>query len=671
MATISVGGIGSGLDVNGILEQLVAAERLPTENRLNFKEATLQAELSAFGSIKSAVSTFQSSLSNLKSASSFTTTGVNVGDTDVLTATTTSVAQEGSYSVETQSLAQAHSLASIAFDKLDETIGSGTLTFSFGETDYDPGTSFIANDDTYTNFEKNTERSSESIVIDSSNNTVTGIRDAINEKDIGVSASIVDDGAGYRLLLTSTQQGLDNSLEISVDEGTGGTNTNTEGLSLLAFNENATNVEQTQAAQDAKITVNGLTLFRESNSLTGAIPGVTLNIKKLGTTQVNVTNTSNTQAQANISIFVNSFNDLTTTFNSLTKFGGENEENGILLGDTTSKNVLQQIRRENGNAINNGGTFNSLASIGITTQRDGTLSLDAKKLSDAFTDDFDSVARLFYDSGNASDSNVSFSNSSSSTQEGNYQVSISKLATQGKLVGEPVSGPITINASNDSFSLNVDGNSTGTITINSGLYTDMDTLASEIENRINQQGSQSASVSVSYSGGAFQISSSSYGSASTVTVATSNSSLKFTVDAVSSSGANVVGSIGGLPAIGNGQQLVGSGKAAGLELTVRGNTIGSRGDITFSKGLAAKLDSVLSEFLGKDGQVTAKTDSINKQIKDIEEQRLDLSVRVASVEARYRKQFTALDVLMGQLNTTSSFLQQQLDSLPGVAFNQN
>jgi len=395
MATLSVGGIGSGLDVNGILEQIVEAERVPTENRLNVKEATLQAELSAFGSVKGAVSTFQSSLGKLKYASLFNSSDVSVSNPDILSASTSSIAKEGTYSVEVKSLAQSHTLASIAFDELDDVIGSGTMTFNFGTTVYDPGTDFQTADDTYTSFTQNPERSSESIVIDNTNNTISGIRDAINDADIGVTASIVDDGSGYRLLISSEDQGLDNSLQITVDEGgIPADNIDTTGLSVLAFNSNATNVEQTQTAQDAEITVNGLTVFRESNTVTGAIPGITLNLKDAdigNPVQLTISNNNVQEAQSNITNFVTAFNELTTVFNGLTEFSGDDGQNGILLGDTTTRNILQQIRRELGGFINNGGDFNSLSSIGITTSRDGSLALDSDALNAALNEDFDSL----------------------------------------------------------------------------------------------------------------------------------------------------------------------------------------------------------------------------------------------------------------------------------------
>lgn len=678
MATISAAGIGSGLDVSGILEQIVEAERAPTETRLNAKEASLQAELSAFGTLKGAVGTFQSSLGKLTSAALFNSSSVSVSDPDILSASSSSIATEGSYSVEVKSLAQSHSLASIAFDNIDDVIGSGTLTFNFGTTDYNPGTDFATGDDTYTGFTSNIERSNESIVIDSTNNTVSGLRDAINNADIGVTASIVDDGSGYRLLISSEQQGLDNSLSISVDEGGAvADNTDTSGLSVLAFNSIATNAEQTQAASDAELTINGLTVFREENTVNGAIPGVTINLKSTDVgnpVQLKISSSNASEAEKNIGAFVSSFNEMIGVFNSLTAYGGDNAQNGILLGDTTTRNIVQQVRSELGGLVDNAGSFNSLSSIGITTERDGTLKLDSGSLKSALSDDFDSVAQLFYANGNPSDSDVTVSGSSLSTQEGRYNVSIAALATKGAFTADTVSGPITIDSSNDTFSFKVDGTSSSSISISQATYTDLNALAQEIENRINNSNalqSNGQGVSVSYESGAFKITSNTYGSDSSVTLASQNNSLGFSSSSVSTEGTDVTGSIGGLPATGSGRFLTASGAATGLVLEITGSNAGNRGSVTFSRGLASKLNTLLSGFQNEEGQITAKTDSLNDQISSISQERVDLTKRVAELEDRYRRQFSSLDVLISQLNATSSFLQQQLDSLPGVTFNKN
>jgi len=648
MATITAAGIGSGLDVNNILEQIVEAERAPAESRLDLKETNLQAELSAFGSFKSSVSLFQTSLGKLQSAALFNSSDVSVSNTDVLTASTSSISKPGNFSVEVKSLAQAQTLASIAFNELDDVIGSGTLTFDFGTTVYDPGTDYATGDDTYTSFTKNSERPSESIVIDNTNNTISGIRDAINAADIGVSATIVDDGSGFRLLLASDQQGLDNSLQVNVSEGgTVADDTDMSGLSVLAFNSIASNAEQTQSALDANISVNGLSVLRESNSIVGAIPGVTLNLKTADVgnpVQLVITSNNVEKSQENIGDFVDAFNELATVYNNLSAFGGNDGQNGILLGDNTSRNIIQQMRRELGDFSSNGGSFNSLSSIGITTARDGTLKLDAAVLNKALENDFDSVTQLFYASGNTTDSDVTFNSSTASTKAGDYSISVGSLATQGQLVAQGISGPITINATNDSFSLFVDGASTGNIAITQASYSDLNSLAQEIETRVNASSALqniSLNISVSYVSGALQFTSSSYGVNSSVSTSLQNSTLGLTSAATSSAGSDVTGSIGGLSAIGEGRVLTGSGEASGLAVEIAGSTAGSRG----------------------------RTDSINKQILDISEQRVDLDARVAQIEERFRRQFSSLDVLISQLNATSSFLQQQLDSLPGISFN--
>jgi len=668
MATITSGGIGSGLDVNGIIDQIVAAERGPTESRLNLKEAKLQAELSAFGSLKSAVSTFQNSLGKLKSATFFNSSTVSVSNTDVLTASTSSIAQAGTFSVEVKSLAQAHTLASIAFSDIDDPIGNGTLTFNFGTTDFTAP-------NTYTSFSPNLENTGGSVVIDNTNNTVSGVRDAINQANLGVTASIVDNGSGFQLLIASDQQGADNSIEITVDEGGAAPlNIDATGLSVLAFNSNVTTFSQTQtqAGVDADLTINGLSVKRESNSVSGVINGVTLNLLSADVgnpLQVTIADNNTTEATTNINSFVSAYNELATLSAGLTDFDGQDGKNGILLGDTTARNVMQQIRRELGGVINNGGSFNGLSSIGISTKSDGTLVVDNTELSDALTLDFDSVAQLFYANGNPSDNGINFISNTQSAVDDVYRVSISSAATQGQLLGAASAG-LDIDATNDTFSLIVDGISTATISLTQQTYVDQDSLAQEIEDKINADSSllaAGANVNVIYDtgSGVFQVTSSSYGENSNVSVNAQNTFLGFTNSAGSTVGTNVAGSIGGSPATGSGRFLTGSG----LVLEVTGTATGNRGDVAFSQGLASKLDNLMNVFLASDGQLTAKTDSINNQVTDITTQREDLNTRVGVIEARFRRQFAALDVLLGRLNNTSSFLEQQLASLPTIGGN--
>lgn len=665
MPTLSASGIGSGLDINNLLQQIVAAERAPTENRLNLQEAKTQAEISAFGILKSSITSFKSSLNSLKTSSGFSVNTVSIGDKSLLSASASSIATAGSYSVEVESLAQSHSLATVAFDSLDSIVGTGTLTFDFGTTVYNSG------DDTYTSFTTNPDKTSQSIEITNANNTVEGLRDAINDADIGVTATVVDDGSGFRLLITSDDSGLQNSLEISVDEGGGAADTDTVGLSQLAFNSAATNAEETLAASDAIVKINGLQVTRESNTISGAIHGVTLNLKSADVgnpTQVTI-NRDNSNAEKNIGNFVAKYNELVTAIDNLTKFGGDDGQSGLLLGDTTTRNILSQVRRVVGAVIPNDSAFNTLSSIGITTQRDGTLGLDSSKLSSALSSDFDTVSKLFYSNGSISDSDISFISSTSSTQEGRYDVRISQLATKGQLAAEAVAGPITIDAANSLLNFKIDGVSSGNINLTEAVYADMDALASEIQSRLNgSTGLQDGgvSISVSYVTDHFEITSNSFGSESTIEISTNNNDLGFNANAVVTDGLDVAGTINGITATGEGQLLTGSGVALGLVLEITGGTTGNRGVVEFSNGFSGKLDALLAGFLSSTGSITAKTNSLDAAIESIAEQRITLTKRVDAIEKRYRSQFVALDVLLGRLNVTSSYLTQQLESLPDI-----
>ncbi|TNF33534.1 MAG: flagellar hook protein, partial [Gammaproteobacteria bacterium] len=151
-----------------------------------------------------------------------------------------------------------------------------------------------------------------------------------------------------------------------------------------------------------------------------------------------------------------------------------------------------------------------------------------------------------------------------------------------------------------------------------------------------------------------------------VSVISTNASLGLTSGAIATAGSDVVGSIGGLPATGSGQLLTGTGAASGLALEITGTTIGNRGVVHFTRGAAGRLDALLSEFLASDGQLTTKTDSLNSQIEEINQQRELLAKRVAAVEQRYRTQFETMDVLLGQLQVTSDYLEQQLSTLPKI-----
>lgn len=669
MATLTATGIGSGLDVNSLLEQIVNAERVPTENRLNLQEAELLEEISAYGSVKSVLSGFQSSISALGLNSTFNSHTVSIQNDDLFSASASSIADEGSYNVEVRQLASRHSLASAAFTEVTDTIGTGTLTFEFGTTDYVSGT------DTYNSFTTNPDISSESIIIDSSNNTVEGVRDAINEADIGISASVIYDGSGYRLLISSDDTGKETSLRITVDEGgLPADNIDTTGLSQLAFEDNATNLDQTQEALDAELTVNGLLITRDTNSISGAINGVTLSLKSAdigNPTTLDITK-SDAAASSAIKSFVSAYNELVGTLNSLTAYNTETEQGSALTGDTTTISLLSQIRREMGDLITGlSGPYTSLYQIGINTERDGTLAIDDATLSSALSDNLQAVAQLFTASGTPTDADVSYLNASSNTQPGRYSVFISSLATQGQMIGDAILEPITIDATNETINISVN-NVPVNITLNQGSYTGTE-LAQELQNRINSNSTlqlAGASVTIAFDTDHLEITSNVYGDDSKVTVSSDYTDFGLTTSSTATSGTDVVGSIGGVPAEGDGQNLTGTGDAEGLKLLITGTDTGDSGSVNYSLGYAANLTNLLTNMLSSNGIVTNKTNSLQAQVDLISEERVKLDQRVSAIEERYRRQFVNLDVLLGGLQATSNYLTQQLDAIPKITINQ-
>ncbi len=670
MASISVSGIGSGLDIASLVDQLVTAERTPVENRLNTKEATVQAKLSAYGMLKSALSSFQTTVSGLSDVNAFLGLKATSSDSSVVGVSTTSSAISGNYSVEVSTLAAAHSIASKAFTDTSSSVGTGSLTFQFGTYD-SGGNTFTANAD----------KSIQVVDIASGDNSLVGIRDAVNNADIGVSASIVNDGSGYRLVFQSDDSGAANSIKVTVSDSTDANNLDDAGLSQLAYDPTAAlgtgkNMSQTVAAVDASFSVNGLSVTSSSNQVTSVIEGVTLNLKDVTSgTPVSISVARDTSGiTSKVQSFVTSYNDMMKTLSSLTSYDASTGQAGILLGDSIARTVTSQVRSLLSSSVSGlTGNYTSLVNLGITTQADGTLSLNETTLSSALSSDYSVVGKLFAAVGTTDDSLVSYVDSTSNTAIGEYAVNITQLATQATVTGAATSGfPLTVDANNDNFVIKVDGVQSSSISLTQKSYTSGDELAVELQSRINGDTTlknAGVSVNVSFVTDHFEISSNTYGSDSTIEIVTVDtntaSSLGLSV-ATGTNGVDVAGTIGGVTATGSGQILTGNGSATGMSLKIEGTTTGSRGSVVFSRGIADQINSLLDGYLASDSTIAARTDGLNNRLDDINEQRDRLAVRLAIIEQRYTTQFTALDTLIGQMQSTSTYLASQLAALPGA-----
>lgn len=664
-------GIGSNLDVNGLVSKLMQVESQPL-TALATKEASYQAKVSAFGTLTGAVNAFQSSLNSLNNPTTFQNLSATSSDSSVITSSTSSVAAAGTYNVSVTKIAQSQSLSSAGQASTTSSIGSNssstTITFQFGTIS---GGTLLNGKYTGATFTQDPNQASTNITINSSNNSLQGIRDAINAASVGVTASIVGDGSAlpYHLVLNSTKSGAASSLRISTSGETGGTDVGT----LLNYDpEQATQTfTEVQTAQNAALTVNGVGISSSSNNVTTAIQGLTINALKSGSATLTVAPNTNA-IQTGINSFVKAYNDLNSALNTLTSYNASTQKAGVLLGDATARGIQSQIRGALATAVNGlGGKVTTLSSVGISFQKDGSLALDSSKLSTALTTSFTEIGGLFSSVGKASDSLTSVVGSSSSTKPGNYPLNITSFATQGALTGDAnLSSGLTIVA-NTTLAVTIDGISSN-VNLSAGTYTSAQ-LTTLLQSSINGVSSFSSSglslvASIDSGTGFLTLKSNSYGSTSNVTLTsvTGTAASAFTGTLTTgTAGQNVAGTINGVGATGAGQILTASAgtDAEGLKVLINGGSIGDRGSLYFSRGYAYKLTNLVSNFTGTSGSITASTNSINQTIKDIGKQRTTLNSRLIDTEARYRAQFIALDKTISTLNNTSTFLTQQLSAL--------
>jgi flagellar hook-associated protein 2 len=396
--TLSAAGVGSGLDVKSLVSQLMAVEQRPL-TLLTAQEASYTAKLSGLGSVSGNLSALQTAAQSLvpASAASFK---ASVSDSSVLSASAGSTAAAGSYAVAVTSLAQPQKLIAAGVASSTDAIGSGTsttLTIELGTISGGTLTNGIYAGASYA---PDPNKTPVVLTIDGSNNTLSGIRDAINAADAGVTATIINDGSGapYRLSLTSNDTGAVSSMRLTA-------NGDAAIDALLSHDpQSATqNLTQTQAAQNAQFSVDGVSISSPSNSVTDAIQGVTLTLVKASPDPNPATSTVTVQRDyANLTAALNSvvqgYNNANKSIASATAKGA------ALQGDWAVLSLQHQIRSILGSAQATSGTLTMLSQLGISFQKDGTLALDSAKLSAVLSSNFAGAAALASALGNSIDS---------------------------------------------------------------------------------------------------------------------------------------------------------------------------------------------------------------------------------------------------------------------------
>lgn len=433
MATVSSLGVGSGIDLQALVDGFISAESQSRLIPLDRQEAAATAKISAYGALKSAISTFNSSINSLGSASTFEARRATSSDNESLTISTSPNASIASYQVDVVSVGTAQRLTGSslldatgsALADVNTAIGGGELTIQQGSQ-----TAFT-------------------VEIDPTASSLTDIANAINnaEGNTGVEASVITADAGPTLVIQASEVGADNAISISVDD-IDENDTDTQGLSQLSFDGVDDNLTESVGAGNASITVNGQAATSTSgNSFDSIVEGVTFNALQVTTETVTASVSKNTSASVTAAEgFVTAYNELIDSVNQLTSVSGENASaSGPLVGDSAVRFLTSTLRNNLFGATITGQPLGvrTLSDIGINVDRDGKLSLDSSDFESILESNFDDVVRLLTSDGSDLDQN--------------QQLTAATVDAASTVVG---GGDITLTVGGDGFTVSLVAGST-------------------------------------------------------------------------------------------------------------------------------------------------------------------------------------------------------------------
>lgn len=350
-------GVGSGLDLESLVQNLVAAEARPIQ-LLESRKVDLDLKISGFGQIQSALSEFQAAVSALNTPEAFRGVSASSSDDSIFSASASQSAVTGSNVVEVTQLAQNNKFGTQSFTNEDEIIGTGELSFTVaGET--------------FT------------VAITSENNTLAQIRDAINAEsgNSTVQASIINVDEGSKLILTANESGIANQIAFTVTDDDAN-NTDDAGLSQLVFG-----IQELDEARDATLIVDGFAVTRSSNEIDDVIQGITLSLESLGTATVT--------ASENLGVAKTTIEALVTAYNTLSSTLTVQGDNA-LSGENTILNIESRVRSLFSNTYNDSSSnINYLFQIGLSFDRDGILSFDGEKFDEQIGNNIGEIQSLF------------------------------------------------------------------------------------------------------------------------------------------------------------------------------------------------------------------------------------------------------------------------------------
>jgi len=677
-------GAGSGIDTKNLTKQLVEIERAAPQNRIDTKKEIAETQISDYGLLSNALATLQDAAEVLSEPEGLFSKTASFTQSDALVPVELETdVQAGTYNFTVEAIASSQSLTSASFSDPGDAVGEGVLTFRFGNTSVDGSGKMLTTD----GFEQDLEAEEVQITINNSNNSLEGLRDAINDADFGVQATIVNDGQNGYVLQIRAESGANNELEIAVEEAGGSpSNNDNTGLSRFTFNETASLLTQNQAGADAHLTLNGLNVYRESNSIDDIVPGLKLDVLEAdpGATVTITVSDDKAFAEQNIRDFVEAYNTFLEVIEpAIGKTEKENDDGetvtvtGSLANDSLTKSIISRIRSTIASAIPGltDSNFTTLGAIGIRTDRDGSISIDEETFSAAIDDNFEDVQKLFAPNTATSDNGVFINSYNGNTAAGSYDVAITTPPTRGVYQGQSVSALLDTTGRTHEFVIEVDGTTSDTLTLPQSVYSSETEIAEALQTLINADTNLSeagASVTVSYDAdnNLFAVTSNKYGSSSQVEFTSVRPQLETDLGltaAAGTAGETVAGTINGEAGFGSSNVLLPAlgQPGEGLALIVGENATSAT--VSFSRGFAGELAAVIDEFVGRNGLIANREDNLETRLDNLEEDQDALDRRMTAYEERMMNQFIAMERILASLDTSGSFLDNLIDTLPFTA----
>ncbi len=654
MASItSILGAGSGVDTSALVTQLVSAQRDTKVATLDARSEKVAAQISGISLLKSGLLNFSTALNQLISGGSLSTQPTS-SNTDILTASAIAGQSLGqlSASVEVRQLATAQTLTAAAVDPAVP-LGKGTLTITLGAATHTDGD--------LTGFAPRLGATPIEITIDDSNNSLAGIAAAINKANAGVTATIVNDGTGGRLVLKGAT-GAASAFTIDVAE-----DADAPGLSRFAYAPGNTSLALGQQAGDAVLSVDGVVVNRATNSIDDLIPGIRLDLKSAAVGQpVDLGSARPTAALSQ------AVQDVVAAYNELLSILQEETapETGVLRGDSGIRQMQRMLQGLTSTPLVATGSPRTLAEIGVRTNRDGTLSVDTAKLNTALTANPAQIEAMFNPSQSSDNPLVRITSTNGTTPAGTYQATDLVAATVGRLTGGSAAGafatPLVLDATNNSFSVTLNGGAVVQVLMPQGSYEDGASFSAVLAAAINTAVGKAA---IAWDGDHLVASSATLGATSQISIVADDAALNTLLGldaATATDGTNASGKINGVPALAAGNLLFaasGSG-ATGMIIELSGNAGSAL--LSVDLGIGAALTRLSNELSSTSGSLYATTERLTKQQASIAEEKQKVEDKAAALKTRLTAQFAAMDARVAAYKQTQSFLEQQIDAWNGA-----